>query len=95
MYKNNLGNTQDPDMTLPIVADILIEYSYIFFDPHGLPLARNCDHKIPLKEGAIPPNSRPYQMPHRQKDLVEELIKNLLSKCELDLVPVHSIHLLF
>jgi hypothetical protein len=39
MYKNNPGNTQDPDMTLPIVADILIEYLYIFSDPHGLPLA--------------------------------------------------------
>jgi hypothetical protein len=55
----------------------------VFEDPQGLPPVRACDHKIPLKEGAVPPNLRPYRMPHKQKNLVEELIKQLLSKCEI------------
>jgi hypothetical protein len=31
----------------------------------------------------MPPNIQPYRMPHKQKDLVEELIRNLLAKCEI------------
>jgi hypothetical protein len=74
-------DASDPQQTA--VADILIEFSDVFTDPDGLPPARSCDHKIPLKEGATPPNIRPYRMPHKQKALVEELIRNLLSKCEI------------
>ena len=65
------------------VADILQEFIDIFSDPTGLPPSRACDHSIPLKEGATPPNIRPYRMPHHQKDLVEELIKNLLERSEI------------
>jgi hypothetical protein len=65
------------------VQAILLEFSDVFEEPVGLPLARPCDHKIPLKEGAIPPNIRPYRMPHKQKDFIEELIRSLLSKCEI------------
>jgi hypothetical protein len=73
-------NTSDSQQ--PAVADIIIAFFDVFEEPKGLPPARPCDHKIPLKEGAIPPNIRPYQMPPKQKGLVEELIRDLLSKCE-------------
>jgi hypothetical protein len=36
-----------------------------------------------LKEGATPPNIRPYRMPHKQKDIVEGLIKEMLKNKEI------------
>jgi hypothetical protein len=57
------GNASD-SQHLP-VADILIAFSDVFKEPAGLPPVRSCDHKIPLKEGATPPNIRPYRMPHK------------------------------
>jgi hypothetical protein len=36
-----------------------------------------------LKEGATPPNIRPYRMPHTQKNVVEEMVKELLNNKEI------------
>jgi hypothetical protein len=57
------GNASDSQQ--PAVADILIAFSDVFKEPAGLPPVCSCDHKIPLKEGVIPPNIRPYRMPHK------------------------------
>jgi hypothetical protein len=57
------------------VSDIIEEFADIFADPTGLPPSRPCDHTIPIKEGSTPPNVRPYRMPHKQKNRVEELVQ--------------------
>lgn len=41
------------------------------------------DHRIILKEGAKPPNLRPYRVPHYQKAAMEEIIKQLIKKGEI------------
>jgi hypothetical protein len=79
----SVGSSQHSSNYEAAVTELLTEFSDIFSEPTGLPPARACDHSIPLKDGATPPNIRPYRMPHKQKDLVEELIRNLLSKCEI------------
>jgi hypothetical protein len=88
VFQLNMASTSPeaaPNSTINATAvqDILSEFLDVFEDPMWLPPARACDHSIPLKEGATPPNIRPYRTPHKQKDLVEDLIKNLLFKCEI------------
>jgi hypothetical protein len=51
-----------------------------FFEKTTLPPHRESDHHIPLKEGAKPPNVRPYRVPHKKKDEVEKLIKTMLEQ---------------
>ena len=65
------------------VVDILQEYQDIFQEPDGLPPARQCDHAIPIKEGAQPPNVRPYRMPHKQKNIIEELVNKMLQNSKI------------
>jgi len=43
-----------------VVQHILHQYEDIFKEPLGLPPKRDCDHQIILKEGASPPNIKPY-----------------------------------
>jgi hypothetical protein len=68
---------------LPEVVPILEEFQDLFQIPTGLPPKRECDHRIVLKEGATPPNIRPYRMPHTQKNVVEEMVKELLTNKEI------------
>jgi hypothetical protein len=65
------------------LANLLHQFQDIFQEPTGLPPHRDCDHHIPLKEGAKPPNIRPYRMSHSQKNSVELLIKEMLQKSEI------------
>jgi hypothetical protein len=44
-----------------------------------LPPHKACDHEIPLKEDDKPPNIRPYRVPQKQKDEVENLINTMLA----------------
>jgi hypothetical protein len=62
----------------PEIAAVLQEFEEVFEEPTTLPPARDCDHTIPLKEGSVPPNIRPYRVPHKQKAEMEEQIKKLL-----------------
>lgn len=48
------------------VQKLLQQYAEIFREPKGLPPKRECDHSIPLKGNAEPPNIRPYRTPHHQ-----------------------------
>lgn len=52
-------------------------------EPKGLPPKRECDHSIPLKANAEPPNIKPYRIPHHQKDAMEEIIRQLLESEEI------------
>lgn len=44
----------------------------------GLPPSRQCDHTIPLNPRTKPVNLRPYRLPHHKKNVMEELIEQLL-----------------
>jgi hypothetical protein len=80
--------TSQEQQHLPIpatVKDIMELFSDIFTEPEGLPPHRSCDHKIPIKEGSNPPNMRPYRMPHKQKNIVEELVPKMLKNSEIRL----------
>jgi len=61
-----------------VVANILQQYSNIFKEPDYLPPSRPCDHSIPLQPGSNPPNVRPYRVPHKHKEHVDNLIQEML-----------------
>jgi hypothetical protein len=65
------------------MSDLLHQFQDIFQAPIGLPPHRDCDHHIPLKEGAKPYNVRPYRMSHSQKNSVELLVKEMLKNSEI------------
>jgi hypothetical protein len=75
---NNGSNTVPADFTT-----LLEQFQDIFQEPEGLPPHRNCDHSIPLLPGHKPPNIRPYRMSHSQKDIVEQLVKQMLKNREI------------
>uniref|UniRef100_A0A0A8XUB0 Uncharacterized protein n=1 Tax=Arundo donax TaxID=35708 RepID=A0A0A8XUB0_ARUDO len=60
------------------VEEILHQYTELFEEPKELPPPWSCDHAIPLKSGAEPPNLRPYKVPHYQRTAMEEMIKQML-----------------
>jgi hypothetical protein len=79
-------SSQQSTDTTPLpdeLANLLHQFQDIFQEPTGLPPHRDCDHHIPLKEGAKPPNIRPYRMSHSQKTSVEILINERLQKSEI------------
>jgi hypothetical protein len=88
---NLLSTTNQPTNTVPQtptvpnaqIAKLLGQFQDVFSEPQGLPPHRSCDHTIPLQEGAKPPNIRPYRMPHKQKNIIEELVRTLLEKSEI------------
>lgn len=61
-----------------VLDDLLVEYEDVFSVPTLLPPKRQCDHKIPLMEGATPVNIRPYRHPPSQKDAIESMVQELL-----------------
>jgi hypothetical protein len=80
------SETPDLDEHPPIpeeMTDLLHQFQDIFQAPTGLPPHRDCDHQIPLKEGAKPYKVRPYRMSHSQKNLVELLVKEMLKNSEI------------
>ena len=52
----------------------------IFKVVDSLPPIRNHDHKIVSKDGTDPISVRPYRYPSFQKNVMEELIKEMLDK---------------
>jgi hypothetical protein len=60
------------------VKAVIAEFNDVFSNKFVLPPQRSCDHTIPLQEGSRPPNMRSYRIPHKQKDEVERLIKEML-----------------
>jgi hypothetical protein len=64
---------------VPKEISLLIDkYPDVFAIPTTLPPQRSFDHKIPLKEGTMPINSKPYRHPLTQKDSIEVMVKELL-----------------
>jgi hypothetical protein len=65
------------------VSTLLHQFQDIFQPPVGLPPPRHCDHQILLFPDAKPPNIRPYRMSHSQKNVVEQVIKEMLKNKEI------------
>lgn len=72
-----------PSSVPTTIQRVLQEFSDVFSIPQGLPPPRSCDHQIVLTEGAKRPNIRPYRMPHHQKNVIEELIQQMLQTQEI------------
>lgn len=62
------------------IQSLLENYRDVFQEIPTLPPARACDHKIPLVPDAKIVNIRPYRLPHHQKNVMEGLIKEMISK---------------
>jgi hypothetical protein len=77
-----MDETGSPELNVEVL-DILHQYNDVFQEPTALPPERTCDHTIPLQNGSQPPNVRPYRMPHKQKNLVEELVTKMLKTSEI------------
>nr|GEW51010.1 reverse transcriptase [Tanacetum cinerariifolium] len=72
----------------PYIQKILTDYSQIFEPPTSLPPPRLHDHHIPLKPNTPPVNVKPYRNPHYQKQIMTDLIADMLKD---DLIkPSHS-----
>lgn len=48
---------------LGVLQRVLDEFSGVFATPQGLPLSRQCDHRIPLLNPNLAANVRPYRYP--------------------------------
>lgn len=57
------------------------EYADVFEEPKDLPLLRGVfDHRIPLHNDATPVNIRPYRYPLKQRDIIEQLVQEMLDR---------------
>ena len=59
------------------ISSLIDKYHDVFAIPTTLPPQRSFDHKIPLKEGTMPINSKPYKHPPTQKDAIEIVNTNI------------------
>ena len=61
-----------PKSQLPAeIVELLVEFRMVFSAPSELPPIRDCDHTIPLIEGARPVKVRPYRYPPHLKEEIE------------------------
>ncbi|GKE25052.1 hypothetical protein Tco_1436564, partial [Tanacetum coccineum] len=70
--------TVDGDYSLELHA-LLKGFYDVFAEPTELPLKRNCNHQIPLKDDSIVVNIKPYRYPPSQKDVIETMVAELLA----------------
>lgn len=63
-----------------ILDKLLASFEDIFTEPHGLPPARACDHRIHLLPSAEPVAVRPYRYPQLQKDELEQQCAAMLQQ---------------
>ncbi|GJZ05333.1 retrotransposon-related protein [Tanacetum coccineum] len=62
----------------PELRKLLQEFGDVFAIPIELPLQRSCDHRIPLKDASTVINIRPYRYPPNHKDVIEQMVNELL-----------------
>ncbi|GKB76933.1 reverse transcriptase, partial [Tanacetum coccineum] len=65
---------------VPAITGLIEEYDDVFAVPTSLPPERCYDHKILLREGALPVHIRPYRHPLTQKDVIENMLNALTIK---------------
>jgi hypothetical protein len=61
------------------VQGLLSQFSDVFAEPKTLPPRRNCDHTIPLIQGAQPVNIRAYRHKPELKNEIERQVAELLA----------------
>lgn len=64
----------------PAIAQLLSEFPSVTAPPSQLPPKRDCDHSIPLIEGARPVSVRPYRYPPALKDEIEQQVETMLAQ---------------
>jgi hypothetical protein len=64
----------------PRIQLLLQHYASVFADPVGLPPSRDCDHVIPLIQGAQPVSVKAYRYPPQLKDEIERQITTMLQQ---------------
>ncbi|KAJ0575909.1 putative nucleotidyltransferase, Ribonuclease H [Helianthus annuus] len=62
----------------PLIANLLDQFKPVFEPPHNLPPSRPHDHCIPLSNDTKPVNVKPYRYPHFQKQVMTQLIDEML-----------------
>ena len=62
----------EPPTLLPEMKQLLDQFVVVFAEPQGLPPVRQCDHHIPLMQGARPVSVRPYRVAPHLKDEIEK-----------------------
>ncbi|XP_057442060.1 uncharacterized protein LOC130733807 [Lotus japonicus] len=73
-----LEEPEDP-ATKEHKTTVLEEFKDVFEEPTQLPPFRGIhDHQIVLKEGSNPVSLRPYRYPPAQKDVIDNMVKELL-----------------
>ena len=60
------------------IQQLIKAFEDIFQEPNQLPLAREIDHRITLKEGTEPVNVRPYRYAYFQKAEIEKQVRDML-----------------
>lgn len=68
----------DTEVTESQLSALLQEYADILAEPKSSPPHRVHDHQIILEEGTSPVNVRPYKYPTLQKDVIENIVKEML-----------------
>lgn len=64
---------------IEIIKKLVYQYNDIFHvDGDGFTFAKNAEHKIYVKPGTNPINTKQYRIPHQQKEIVEEKIREML-----------------
>ena len=77
IYLQSLDKVARPKMKSDM-QKALEAYANIFKEPTQLPLVREVDHCIPLKDGIEPVNVRPYKYAHFQKAKIEKHVQDML-----------------
>ncbi|XP_021997556.1 uncharacterized protein LOC110894637 [Helianthus annuus] len=62
----------------PTIHSLLQQFAILFHTPHDLPPPRKHDQYIPTLPDAKPVNVKPYRYPHYQKQVMTDLIKEML-----------------
>ena len=77
----NIHNV-DELATLPLeITEVLQDNQEVFAETHELPPNRaGFDHKIPTLPDSMPINKRPYKYSILQKDVIEKIVAEMLSK---------------
>lgn len=64
-----------------IIDQLLHQYHLVFAEPTSLPLQRGAfDHRIPLQPGSKPVNVRPYRYSSIKKEIIEQLVNEILQQ---------------
>ena len=65
----------------PELTDLKEKFVAVFEEPTDLPPHRGIyDHKIPLEPNATTVNIRPYRYPLKQRDVIEQLVQEMLDR---------------